>query len=300
MAILAALMPTTVSRYTRVLTWVTLAVQIGIVVTGGAVRLTASGLGCPQWPTCDGTSIVTTPEMGIHGLIEFGNRLLTFLLALVAIAMFLAVVRVRPKRRDLFWLALTIGLGIPAQAVIGGISVLVKLNPYVVGLHFVVSIAMVCLSTILVEQTHPLSAKTQIRHVSGGTALALTVAVFQGITIIIGILTTGSGPHSGDAHAPRNGLDTYLLERWHSIPAYIALALTVIFLVLAVAQRNRQIAIPVLLLLVVNLAQAAVGIAQSRLGLPVLLVGTHMLLACLVAATTTHVVYRVRLTRASA
>ena len=132
------------------LAWATLVVQIFIVVTGGAVRLTASGLGCPEWPTCDGSSIVNTPEMGIHGVIEFANRLLTFVLVIVAIVAFLSVWRIRKVRRDLFWLTLLIGLGIPAQAVIGGISVWTKLNPYVVGLHFVVSMALVVLSTIYV------------------------------------------------------------------------------------------------------------------------------------------------------
>ena len=143
-------LPTQVNAFVRTMTWVTLVVQILIVVTGGAVRLTASGLGCPDWPTCDGSSVVVTPEMGIHGIIEFANRLLTFLLVVVAVVAFLSVVRMRKARRDLFWLSIAIGLGIPAQAVIGGISVWMKLNPYIVGLHFVISIALVVLSTLFV------------------------------------------------------------------------------------------------------------------------------------------------------
>ena len=135
--------PTTVDRKVRIAAWTTFVVQILIVVTGGAVRLTASGLGCPTWPTCTEDSLVNTPEMGIHGIIEFGNRLLTFLLVIVAIVTFALVFRMRKNRRDFFWLTLLIGLGIPAQAVIGGISVLMQLNPYVVGLHFIVSIVMV-------------------------------------------------------------------------------------------------------------------------------------------------------------
>ncbi|MFT2689112.1 COX15/CtaA family protein [Clavibacter zhangzhiyongii] len=132
-------------------------VQTLVVGTGGLVRLTGSGLGCPTWPRCTADSFVSTPEMGVHGIIEFGNRLLTFLLVIVAIATFLAVLRLRNRGRGLFSIALAIGLGIPAQGVIGGITVLTGLNPYIVGLHFVVSVVLVVLSTVLVWRTyHPL------------------------------------------------------------------------------------------------------------------------------------------------
>jgi cytochrome c oxidase assembly protein subunit 15 len=146
--------PTEVNRKVRIAAWATLFVQTMIVVTGGAVRLTASGLGCPTWPKCTEDSFVSTPEMGIHGLIEFGNRLLTFVLVIVAIVTFLLIVRMRKQRRDLFWLAIFIGLGIPVQAVIGGITVLTQLDPYVVGLHFVVSIVLVVLSTMFVFRVY--------------------------------------------------------------------------------------------------------------------------------------------------
>ena len=151
---LDALLPTTVDARVRALAIATLVVQILIVATGGAVRLTGSGLGCPTWPQCTEGSFVSTPEMGIHGVIEFGNRLLTFVVALVAILMFLAVVRMRKQRRDLFVLALVIGLYIPIQAVIGGITVLTNLNPYVVGLHFLASVVLVALAAVLVYRVH--------------------------------------------------------------------------------------------------------------------------------------------------
>lgn len=274
--------------------WATLVVQIVIVVTGGAVRLTASGLGCPEWPTCDGSSIVTTPEMGIHGVIEFANRLLTFLLVLVAIAAFASVWRLRRVRRDLFWFTLLIGLGIPAQAFIGGVSVWTKLNPYVVGLHFVVSIALVVLSMLFVlrvRQSEPVAAAFVAPIVR---IAAWLVAALQMLTITLGILTTGSGPHAGDVKAPRNGLNTFVLEHLHSYPAYAALFFTVILVLLASMAHLRSLRFAAVILLVINASQAVVGIAQSRSGLPPLLVGTHMLLACLVAATTTVVMYRVR------
>src|SRR3546814_4028947 len=115
-------LPATVDRRVLVAAWATLVVQVGIVGTGGLVRLTASGLGCPTWPQCTADSLVATQEMGIHGVIEFGNRLLTFVLVAVAIAMFALVFRMRRQRRDLFWLALVIGLYVPLQAIIGGIT----------------------------------------------------------------------------------------------------------------------------------------------------------------------------------
>lgn len=294
MSLFSALTPPLVNKYVRFLAWLTLAVQVGIVVTGGAVRLTASGLGCPEWPTCDGSSVVTTPEMGIHGLIEFGNRMLTFVLVIVAIAAFLSVIRLRKERREMFWLTLWIGLGIPAQAVIGGISVWMKLNPYVVGLHFVVSIALVILSTLFVERTRADATRRSIGVTSGYLVLGWFMAAFQMITVFIGILTTGSGPHAGDAKAPRNGLNSEMLDHVHSYPAYVALALTVVVLALSLRYRTPRIWKPALMLLCVNGVQVIVGITQSRTGLPALLVGTHMLLACLVIAAATHVVYRMQ------
>ncbi len=110
-----------------------LVANIGIVVTGGAVRLTASGLGCPTWPRCTDDSYVNTPEMGINGTIEFGNRLLTFVVGFLALAALISALLQSPRRRSLIRLAALVFLGIPAQAVIGGITVLTDLNPWVVG-----------------------------------------------------------------------------------------------------------------------------------------------------------------------
>ncbi|MEG2386433.1 MAG: heme A synthase, partial [Aurantimicrobium sp.] len=192
---------------------------------------------------------------------------------------------------------LLIGLGIPAQAVIGGISVLMQLNPYVVGLHFIVSIVMIVLSTVLVF--HVYNGNAPRTWIVSPTAWSLPrivwlAAVFQIVTIILGILTTGSGPHAGDADAPRNGLDGGILQSLHSYPAYVAVGLTVLAIVMSsrahqLAERNA-----LLMLLAVNVAQIVVGIIQSRTGLPPLLVGIHMLLACLVAAATTSALLNLR------
>src|SRR6478736_5185900 len=118
-----AWLPDHVDTRLKVIGWVYLVGQIVLVGTGGLVRLTSSGLGCPTWPKCTDDSLVNTPEMGIHGFIEFGNRLLGVVLGLIAIAAFLMVLKLRKSRPELFWLTLLAGLGIPAQALIGGISV---------------------------------------------------------------------------------------------------------------------------------------------------------------------------------
>jgi cytochrome c oxidase assembly protein subunit 15 len=232
--------------------------------------------------------------MGIHGIIEFGNRLLTFLLVIVAIATFALIFRMRKQRRDLFWLALLIGLGIPAQAVIGGISVLTKLDPYVVGLHFIVSIAMVVLSTVLVFNVYRGNGPWKCVANGWTITVAWIMASFQFITICVGILTTGSGPHAGDAEAPRNGLDSELLQHIHSYPAYIALGASVLVLIGAIRSQLKVLRNAVITLLALNAVQIMVGIAQSRMGLPEILVGIHMLLACLVSAAVTNVLLNLR------
>ncbi|WP_086513542.1 COX15/CtaA family protein [Clavibacter michiganensis] len=280
-------LPDGITRVTRILVWTTLAVQTLVVGTGGLVRLTGSGLGCPTWPRCTADSFVSTPEMGVHGLIEFGNRLLTFVLVIVAIATFLAVLRLRNRGRGLFSIALAIGLGIPAQGVIGGITVLTGLNPYIVGLHFVVSVVLVVLSTVLVWRTYHPFDEAERSVPSSFSTLARVTAVAVGVTILVGIVVTGSGPHAGDQGAARNGLDPELLQHIHSWPAYATFGLTIALV--AIAARNRWTAVSrwTRVLLAVEVAQIAVGIIQARTGLPEFLVGLHMVLACLLASAMT-------------
>ncbi len=157
-----AWLPDTVNETVKRLAVLSLIGQTLLIVTGGAVRLTASGLGCPTWPRCTDSSLVNTPEMGIHGIIEFGNRLLTFALAAVAVAMLVYLWNLRKERRDLFLLALGLLASIPAQAIIGGITVLTQLNPWVVGLHFLVSMALVVLATLLVNRAYGRTGKFRV------------------------------------------------------------------------------------------------------------------------------------------
>lgn len=295
-----ARLPGSVDARIRGFAIATLVAQILIVGTGGAVRLTGSGLGCPTWPRCTDDSFVTTPEMGIHGIIEFGNRLLTFVLIAIAIVMFVLVLRIRRERRDLFVLALVIGLGIPAQGVIGGFSVLTNLNPYVVGLHFVLSVVLVVLSTVLVYRVYAGPRGVRASVPLWYSALTHATSALVAITILVGIITTGSGPHAGDSGASRNGLDSELLQHVHSWPAYATVAATVLLLIGALRLEQPRLARFTGILLAIEAVQVAVGLAQARLGLPEILVGAHMVLACCLATAMTAVVLSLREPVASA
>ncbi|SCF02551.1 cytochrome c oxidase assembly protein subunit 15 [Micromonospora chokoriensis] len=277
--------------------------NVGIVVTGGAVRLTASGLGCPTWPRCTDDSYVTTPEMGVYGVIEFGNRMLTFAVGLIALATLLAVLAHRPRRRGLVPLAVAVFLGIPAQAVIGGITVLTNLNPWVVGLHFLASMAVIAAAYALWRRigdpdgptvaTVPTPLRTLARITTG-----VSVAV-----LVIGTWVTGSGPHAGDHGAARNGLDPESISQVHADAVFLLIGLSValIFAFRAVgAQRATRAAI---VLIAVELGQGVIGFVQYFTHVPALLVGAHMLGSCLVLLATLSVQWSTRerrpVTRAS-
>ena len=293
---LVALLPTVVDARVRFIAWASLVIQLLLIGTGGAVRLTGSGLGCPTWPQCVPGSLTNTPEMGIHGVIEFANRALTGVVVLIAILAFLAVIRMRAERRDLFVITLLQGLSIPLQAVIGGITVLTGLNSYIVGLHFLVSVALVVLTAMLVFRVYygPRGAITAMP--TWYTALAHLTSLLVAMTVIVGILTTGSGPHAGDADTPRNGLDTNFLQHLHSWPAYATLGGTVLLVLGAstLAGTNARLRRFTLVLLAVELVQIAVGITQARLGLPEVLVGAHMVLAGALVGAMTAVVLSLR------
>jgi cytochrome c oxidase assembly protein subunit 15 len=256
--------------------WASLVSQILIVVTGAGVRLTGSGLGCPTWPLCTSDSLVNVPEMGIHGVIEFGNRLLTFVLLLIALLALVAAIvlgKERKLRSTSGWLI----FGILLQAVVGGISVLANLNPWVVGLHFVISGFMIALASLQLWRTYQ---PTISAYAGVEKFLARALLISGSITVLIGVVVTGSGPHAGDADTPRNGLDPELWQHFHSYPGYVTLAISVCLLFLI---RRRDVdgyaGRLVFWATLCLLAQAATGVAQSRLGLPVGIVIVHIILA---------------------
>ncbi len=276
--------------YVRQLGWASLVANIGIVVTGGAVRLTGSGLGCPTWPRCTEDSFRPQGEMDIHTAIEFGNRMLTFVLTAVAVATFVAAVQT--GRRRLRRLALVLALGIPAQAVIGGITVLTGLNPWIVGFHLLVSMAMVGVAVLFLRRLdHPEATWSR-----GGPlpALAWSLLASAWLVLVVGVVVTGAGPHAGDAATPRNGLDTLEISQLHADAVFLFVGLTLGALFTVWATRGRGPAFrAVLVLLAVQASQSAVGFVQYFTGLPEILVGFHMLGAGLISAAVTWVVLEI-------
>ncbi len=265
-----------------------------IVVTGGAVRLTASGLGCPTWPRCTAQTLTPTAEYAVHGLIEFGNRLLTFVLAAVVVAVLVATVRQRPRRPDLVRLAVLGVLGIPAQALLGGVTVLTGLNPWTVMGHFLLSMVLIAVAVVLHQRTREgdapraLLVAPVLRRLAFGL-LALTAAV-----LAVGTVVTGSGPHSGDPAAGRTGLSPAAVSQLHADLVFLLVGLTVGLWVAFLATGAGRAARATGGLLAVSLAQGVLGFVQYVTDLPVVLVGLHLVGACLVLVAAVRVVLATR------
>jgi cytochrome c oxidase assembly protein subunit 15 len=258
--------------------------QTGIVLTGAAVRITGSGLGCPTWPECTYGSYVPVAgqaEGAFHAWIEFGNRLLTFLLLFAAVAV--VIYAIKKARRDLLWRALLQVLGIFGQGIIGGITVLTDLNPLAVASHFILSIFLIAGAISIVARgrsplisIRPTETKVKI--------LAHVQVLLTFIVIVIGTLVTGSGPHAGDLDAPRLKLDERAIT-WLHADAVIAL-LGVSLALLVLSEISPETKRRVKIFFTVTLAQGLVGYAQYVLGLPELLVIVHVLGSTLVWITT--------------
>jgi heme a synthase len=275
-----------------------LVLEIGIVVTGGLVRLTGSGLGCPTWPQCVPGSFTPVPhqEQGIHKLIEFGNRTLTSVVGIAAILVILAVWRWAPQRRSLRLLSFLPLLGVVAQALLGGVTVLTQLHPATVASHFLLSMLIVMLSALLVHRAgEGDAAPTPL--VSSEVSLLARVAVGVGAVVLaLGTVVTGSGPHSGDAaHPTRFGFDPRSVSWLHADAVMLFLGLVVAVLVavrLTTAEAGPRRAWAAVL--VVTLAQGLVGYTQYFTALPEALVAMHMLGACLLVTALTFGVLSLR------
>jgi cytochrome c oxidase assembly protein subunit 15 len=278
--------------------WASLVVNIGIVVTGGIVRLTDSGLGCPTWPRCTDSSFTAHRAMGIHGAIEFGNRMLTFVLVVVAVATLVAAWR--SGRSSLRRLAVALLLGIPAQAVIGGISVLMDLDPWVVSAHLMVSMALIGLAVALLRRVDEGDGPAVPTVPDGARWLSLAVLAVGWAVLYVGTIVTGSGPHSGDNGARRNGLDPRDVSQLHADLVFLLVGLTVAVVVVlrtsaapVAAQRAASV------LLAVELAQGLIGFVQYATDLPEVLVAVHLLGASLVSAALAWLVVSTRERQAS-
>jgi cytochrome c oxidase assembly protein subunit 15 len=277
-------------RWLRPFAWATLLANCVLVVTGGAVRLTGSGLGCPTWPRCTDESFTPHGALDMHSAIEFGNRMLTFVLVAVALATFVAAWQT--GRRDLRRLALALALGIPAQAVIGGITVLTDLNPWIVSFHLLCSLAIIGLSVVFLQRIdHPDPV------VARGPVVGLAWATFAAawLVLYIGTIVTGSGPHAGDLDSPRNGLDPLQFSQLHADAVFLFVGLTLgLLFALHAVDAGRTARTAVLVLLGLELAQGAIGFVQYFTDLPIVLVGLHMLGAAAISASVTWVLVRVR------
>jgi cytochrome c oxidase assembly protein subunit 15 len=262
------------------LLYLLLVFQTGIVLTGAAVRITGSGLGCPTWPECtygSYTPVAGQAEGAFHAWIEFGNRLLTFLLLFAAVAV--VVYAIRKARRDLLWRALLQVLGILGQGVIGGITVLTDLNPLAVASHFILSIFLIAGAvSIVVRGRSPLISvrptETKVK------VLAQAQVLLTFVVIVIGTLVTGSGPHAGDLDAPRLKLDERAIT-WLHADAVIAL-LGVSLALLVLSEISPETKRRVKIFFGITLLQGLIGYIQYVLGLPEPLVIVHVLGSTLV------------------
>jgi cytochrome c oxidase assembly protein subunit 15 len=228
--------------------------------------------------------------MGIHGLIEFGNRLLTFVLVIIAGLTFVVIRRtMKSQRFGLTWLAALLILGIIAQALLGGVTVLTGLNSWVVGAHFLVSGVLISIASVLVWRAYS-PEHNPISYAS--VLLAWPIFIVGWVTVIVGVVVTGAGPHAGDASTPRNGLDLETWQHYHSWPAYVMTALVLLSLILAWRSVPRnKLSNPAVkslgILLIVSILQGVLGVIQANMGVPALLAGVHMLGASLIISLLT-------------
>jgi len=344
------------SRWLRIFAWVSFIANVVIIGTGGAVRLTGSGLGCSEWPLCTPESLVPTAELGIHGLIEFGNRTMTGVLVLAALAVLftlLGAVGGRPAvmnatgyaiyavvagaiffaaaalvglpgfsffnailltvvgiaavrslhitnaRRDLVLLAWIALIGVVMQAFVGGITVLTKLNPAIVGFHYVSSLLLACITAAFIVRMNAPSTARELQVPKPYAILTHITTFAMAVLIFVGVLTTAAGPHSGDANIERNGFDASLLAHLHSWPGYVTFALVLALVIWAAVKRLPPLKWAVVLL-VLLIVQILVGIYQARNGLPPFFVGVHMVLATLAASAMTVMVLKLKRLRAVA
>ncbi|MFI0479898.1 heme A synthase [Actinomadura sp. 9N215] len=259
--------------------------NVVIVVSGGAVRVTKSGLGCPDWPRCSGDSLVPTHNPEHHVLnmsIEFGNRLITFVVLAVGALVFVAALRLRPRRRSLVRWALAQPMSVVAQAVIGGIVVLTELHPAAVSLHFLVSPALLVFCVALWVRAGEGDAPPRRLAGPWTRRLAAALLVACAAVMVAGTVVTGTGPHAGDAESRRYGFDITDVARIHSLLAWATTFLTVLAVVVlhrtgappAARRRGHELA-------VIIVAQGVVGYVQYFLGVPEGLVLLHMLGAVL-------------------
>jgi cytochrome c oxidase assembly protein subunit 15 len=260
----------------RRITLVALVALVFIIVTGGAVRLSGSGLGCPDWPTCASNRIVA--PLQYHAMVEFVNRTITGLVSLAVMLAVLGSLVRAPKRRDLVWLSVGLVGGVVGQIVLGGLTVLFKLRPGFVMAHFLLSMVLLTDAVVLHHRAGRPAGPTRRAVDRDLLALGRLAVAAAAVVIFLGTVVTSSGPHGGDEHAERLPFGLREVTRLHGIAVMLFLAVVLV----ALWRLWKSGAPPVLMrrgeqLLAVLVAQAAVGYLQYFTGVPVVLVGIHIL-----------------------
>lgn len=277
-------------RLQRIAAFILLLAQGGITVTGSIVRVTGSGLGCDTWPLCHEGSLV--PQAGaapwIHQAIEFGNRMLTFVVAAAAIVVFVMVLKAH-RRRELIVYSVISGVGIILQAVLGGISVLMDLHWWTVAIHFLPSMVLVWVAALLYTRLAEPDDGTPTRTFPA-VIRVMTVIATLGLTVVLvtGTMVTGAGPHSGDDGVGMEGrldVDIDWIAHIHGYSMYVYLILTVIVVGMLYWKKARPAAKQTgWALIAMILIQAAIGIAQYNLGVPRWSVPVHIAMSSVVVA----------------
>ncbi len=266
--------------FRRIIYGLLLFLQAGLILTGGAVRLTGSGLGCPTWPECTPGSYTPVPHQAegqLHAWIEFGNRLLTF--GLVAVSLLVLAHVLITKRRDLRLLAVGQLLGILGQGVLGGITVLTDLHPLPVACHLLLSIILVAGAVSIYDRREHRAEKINLSDRLNSVLSRTHILLAFGV-IILGTLVTGSGPHAGDEQARRFGFDIRSVSILHADAVIALFGLT---LALFVAYRaDSLVKKRIFIFTVIALGQGLIGYIQYFTGIPEILVAAHLLGAALV------------------
>jgi cytochrome c oxidase assembly protein subunit 15 len=271
--------PATYQRVCRVALWA----LVAIVITGAAVRLTGSGLGCSDWPTCEEGKLIAPMEF--HAMVEFVNRTITGVVSLAVIVAVAGSLLRRPRRADLTRWSLALVAGVIAQIIIGGIVVLSELDYSAVAVHFLVSMWLVAAAIVLVERAgRPDDEPPRRWQPWGGWTIALATAV-----LVSGAVVTSAGPHAGDPEVERLPVDLGVTVRTHSVLVWTFL---VVVAALAWSERNGPARVPFTQLLVAITIQGGIGYLQYFTGVPAMVVLLHVAMATLVWAMTVRTVLR--------
>lgn len=271
----------------------TLAANMALVATGGAVRLTDSGLGCPTWPHClTGTAHAPT---AYHHWIELGNRMLITVLIAVGVATVVIAMRSAPRRPDVVRLSWLLLGAVPLQAVLGGITVLSHLNPWVVMVHFLASMVMVSTATLLLRRTGEGDEPPRLLTDPLLRSLVLGLSALVGVVLVLGTVVTGSGPHAGDETAKRTGLDPVLVTQLHADSVFLLVGLTVALVVtLSAVRAPATVSRAARWLLVAELSQGVIGYVQYFTKLPTGLVELHLVGATTIVVAASWLVLSLR------